>query len=182
MHTLEALNHAEEEDAVRLLEPLIERAPAIARRVARRRPFWSADDLSRAIRRELEDLDEDQCLELFRAHPELAPTNPLTMTPASQSEQGRLNLTVDDNAFRSRLDALNASYRERFGFPFITALARHRDMHSVLAEFEERLHGDIASEMARALEQVTAVSAARVQAMFGNEDRTPASADTGTGR
>ncbi len=177
MHTLEALNHADEEDAVLLLEPLIERAPAIARRVASRRPFWSADDLRTAIRRELEALDENERLDLFRAHPELAPGNPLAMTRASQSEQGRLNLTTDDNAFRDRLDDLNARYRQRFGFPFITALVRHRDMDSVLAEFEARIDADSATEMSRALEQVAAVSAARVEALFGDSNSVPAGAD-----
>ncbi len=177
MHTFEALNHADEEDAVLLLEPLIERAPAIARRVARYRPFRSTDELGRAIRRELELLDSAALVELFRAHPELAPGNPLAMTRASQSEQGRLNLTADDNAFRARLDELNGRYRERFGFPFITALVRHRDMESVLAEFEARIDADRETEMRRALEQVAAVSAARVEALFGGSDSVAAKAD-----
>jgi len=149
-----------------LLEPLIERAPVIARRVAKRRPFNNADDLRKAIRRELLSLNEEERVRLFRAHPELASVNPLSMTSASQSEQGRLNLTSDTNEFKARLDELNARYRGKFGFPFITALVRHKGMDSVLSEFETRLSADRESELEQALEQVAAVSASRVKAVF----------------
>jgi OHCU decarboxylase len=160
------LNRADEEQAVLLLAPLIERAPMIARRVAKRRPFKTIDDIQKAIRRELLGLNEEERVLLFRAHPELAPTNPLSMTSASQSEQGRLSLTSGTNNFRAQLDELNARYRSKFGFPFITALVRHKGMDSVLAEFETRLSADRESEIEQALEQVAIVSSSRVQAVF----------------
>lgn len=166
MDNLEELNRANEERAVGLLEPLIERAPVIAQRVARRRPFKSTDDLRKAIRMELLGLNEEERVQLFRAHPELMPMNPLSMTTASQSEQGRLNLTSDSNKFRQRLDELNTRYRDKFGFPFITALVRHKGMDSVLSEFEMRLSADLESEIEQALEQVATVSSSRVKAAF----------------
>jgi OHCU decarboxylase len=166
MDKLAELNLADEEQAVLLLEPLIERAPVIARRVAKHRPFKTADDIRKAIRRELLGLNEEECVRLFRAHPELAPVNPLSMTSASQSEQGRLNLTSDTNDFRARLDELNVRYRGKFGFPFITALVRHKGIESVLSEFETRLSADRESEIEQALEQVAIVSSSRVNAVF----------------
>ncbi len=167
MDKLCELNRADEERAISLLAPLIEQAPEIARRVALHRPFENADDLRRVIRSELIDLDEAQRVRLFRAHPELAPENPLSMTQASQSEQGRLNLTSCGNEYRARLDELNARYRARFGFPFITALVRHKNMESVLSEFEARLCADRASEIESAIDQVYSVSSWRVCAAFG---------------
>ena len=166
MDNLEEINLADEEQAVLLLEPLIERAPMIAKGVVRHRPFKSADDIRKAIRRELLDLKEEERLTLFCAHPELSPTNPLSMTSASQSEQGRLNLTTDTNEFKARLDDLNKCYRDKFGFPFITALVNHKDMDSVFSEFETRLLADPKSEIEQALEQVVAVSASRVKVLF----------------
>ena len=193
MDKLEELNSASEEQAVLLLEPLIERAPEIARRVARRRPFESADDLRQAMRSELLNLNEEERVRLFQAHPELAPMNPLSMTNASQSEQGRLNLTSDSNEFKSRLDELNARYLDKFGFPFITALVRHEDMDSVLSEFETRISADRESEIEQALEQVAAVSSSRVKTVFERngpdqtqdaaadiEERPPASGQAGS--
>jgi len=167
MDKLSALNQADEDRAVLLLEPLIERAPEIARRVAGHRPFGGTDDIRKAIRSELLCLSEAERVSLFRAHPELAPDNPLSMTRASQAEQGRLSLTSDTNEHRARLDELNAQCRSKFGFPFITALVRHPDMNSVLEEFEARLSADRESEIERALEQISTVSSSRVTAAFG---------------
>lgn len=180
MQKLGELNRANEERAAQLLEPLIERAPVIAQRVAKRRPFKSAEDIRKAIRSELHDLNKEERVQLFRAHPELAPTNPLSMTSASQSEQGRLSLTSQTNECKAQLDEMNARYRDKFGFPFITALVRHKGMDSVLSEFESRLAADLESEIERALEQVATVSLSRVEAIFEcsrsakSQDETPA--------
>jgi len=180
MGTLSELNGGNEVQATALLEPLIERAPEIAARVARRRPFQSADDLHQTIRQELLSLDETERVSLFRAHPELAPDNPLAMTGASQSEQGRLNLTTETNEYRDRLADLNAKYHGKFGFPFITALVRHQSMQSVLTEFEVRLTKDRATEIEQAMVQVVTVSSARVRAAFGCE-KAEASQDATSG-
>ena len=170
MDRLRELNCADEEHAVALIAPLIERAPNIAKKVARRRPFLRIDDLLEAIRLELFELSENDRVELFKAHPELAPDNPLAMTSESQLEQGRLNLTSHQNECRARLSDLNARYREKFGFPFITALVRHPDIDSVLREFEARLTNDRQSEIQLAIDQIALVSSARVQASFGSKD------------
>jgi OHCU decarboxylase len=178
MVRLDELNIAAEERAVVILEPLIERAPEIARRVARHRPFSAADGISQAIRSELLKLETTSQIDLFRAHPELAPDNPLAMTCASQQEQGRLNLTSDRNKFRIRLADLNARYATKFGFPFITALVRHNDINSVLAEFEARLGNSREQEIQQAIDQICHVSSSRVQKAFG-ENSADASRDAG---
>ena len=170
MDRLSELNCADEERAVALIAPLIERAPEIARKVAHHRPFQSPDDLVRAIRRELLGLGEAERIDLFWAHPELAPDNPLAMTNKSQSEQGRLNLTSGEHKYRARLSDLNARYRERYGFPFITALVRHPDIDSVLTEFEARLTSDRKSEIQQAIDQIAMVSSSRVRASFDFDD------------
>lgn len=167
MDRLSELNFADEQRAVSLVAPLIERAPEIAKRVARRRPFQTADQLSQAIRSELLELDDFQRIELFKAHPELAPDNPLAMTIESQSEQGQLNLTSQDSEHRARLSDLNARYREKYGFPFITALVRHQDIDSVLVEFEARLTSDRRSEIQQAIDEIATVSSSRVRTSFG---------------
>jgi OHCU decarboxylase len=164
---LDEINRASDDHAALLLKPLIERAPHIAERVARRRPFPTVGQLCTAIRAELVALSETERVALFRSHPELAPNDPLTMTQESRAEQDRLRLTAGDNAYRVRLAALNARYADKFGFPFITALARHRDMDSVMAEFEARMAADRSSEIDAAIEQVAAVSTSRVAALVG---------------
>ena len=170
MSKLNELNGADEEQAILLVAPLIERAPNIAKRVVDHRPFQTSDDLFRAIKSELLALSEAELVDLFRGHPELAPENPLAMTNESQSEQGRLNLNSHHNEHRARLSDLNARYREKYGFPFITALVRHPSMDSVLEEFQARLTGDRESEIREAVEQIATVSSSRVRASFGPGD------------
>lgn len=179
MDRLDELNTADEDRAVSLVSPLIERAPHVARKVARARPFADVEALALAIRRELSGLDEAERIALFQAHPELAPGDPQSMTRESQGEQGRLNLTSAHNRYRARLTELNAAYRGRFGFPFIVALARHTDAESVLAAFERRLAADRATEIETALAEVIAVSLARLQTAFGTA--LPAGADAAEG-
>ncbi|WP_299987164.1 2-oxo-4-hydroxy-4-carboxy-5-ureidoimidazoline decarboxylase [uncultured Ruegeria sp.] len=168
MDRLKQLNSAEEAQAVNLLSPMIERAPKIAARVAKQRPFTDVHALNQAIRTELNSLSISEKIDLFLEHPELAPRNPLSMTEASQDEQGRLDLTGSTNRYRQELYRLNAQYREKFGFPFIIALVRHDTMESVLSEFETRIRQTRDTEIAAAIEQVMAVSASRVKRAFEN--------------
>lgn len=168
MTNLEALNRAIAADAAEMLTPVIERAPEVAGLVAARRPFANVAELCQAIREALFSLEEEQRIRLFRAHPELAPDTPLAMTPESQSEQARLELTSPNNAYRTKLDALNRQYRDKFGFPFITALVRHRKMESVIAEFETRLAASRSREIEAAIEQIATVSASRVSALLND--------------
>lgn len=177
MSLLGDLNAANDAQAFELVSPLIERAPHVARKVARARPFASIEALALAIRRELHGLNEAERIALFRSHPELAPDDPLSMTRESRGEQGRLDLTSADNRHRARLADLNAAYRARFGFPFITALVRHADMASVLGEFERRLAADRAAEIETALGEVATVSLSRLRAAFGDAEPAGAGAD-----
>lgn len=166
MDRLEQLNSADEMQAVKLLSPMIERAPQIAARVARHRPFTDVRALNQAIWTELHNLSISEKIDLFREHPELAPNNPLSMTEASQNEQGRFDLTDSSHRYREMLSRLNAQYREKFGFPFIIALVRHDNMESVLSEFEARMERNRDTEIAAAIEEVIAVSASRVEHAF----------------
>ena len=168
MIKLEALNRASAKDATEMLTPAIERAPEVAALVAERRPFDDLAALQVAIRDALRSLDEAQRIRLFRAHPPLAPENPLEMTRESQSEQGRLELTCADNSHREKLDELNRYYKEKFGFPFITALVRHRNLDSVIEEFEARLVASRPAEIEAAIEQIATVSSSRVSALFND--------------
>ena len=167
MTNLEHLNEADNDQAFHLLEPLIERAPSIAFRVAKKRPFNNVEEIALAIAEELHNLDDESRIALFNSHPELAPDKPLEMTRESQNEQSRLQLTESFNDEILRLKALNTEYREKFGFPFITALVRHENLASVLDEFKVRLSNDKKAEMDKAIDQVAIVSKARVLKKFG---------------
>jgi OHCU decarboxylase len=107
---------------------------------------------------------EARQLALLRSHPELAGQEARagTMTPDSQSEQGRLGLLTLDAATVQQIEALNLRYRERFGFPFIVALRLHDSLASVLQTGETRLTNDDHTERHRALQQVCEVMRGRL--------------------
>lgn len=159
---LEALNRASEADAAQMLEPVLERSPWLARRIAHARPFSDVADLSDHIKAQIIALSDDERLLLLRAHPELAPPEPTLMTSASRDEQGRLSLDRADGQIGARLRQLNAQYHARHGFPFIIALHSARDIASVLDQFASSLDRDTESEMTRALGAVASVAAARL--------------------
>jgi len=175
---LERLNAADNDKAIKLLEPLIERAPHIAQQLVQKRPFKDAKDISTAIAAELMRINDESRIALFNAHPELAPDKPLEMTEESQSEQARLHLTTDFNAEIEELKKLNLEYKAKFGFPFITALVRHENLASVLDEFRARLSGARKAEMDEAIGQVMIVSNARVLKSFGASANSGASHET----
>ena len=164
---LERLNKADAAEAAQILLPMIERAPMVAKQVAARRPFANAQTLAQAVLDQINALTTEAKLDLFRAHPELAPSAPSEMTEASQVEQGRLGLVEPDAALRQRFYDLNAKYQARFGFPFILALHRMPDVQEVLAVFEARLKQSPEEEIAQACAEIASVSAARIAKAFG---------------
>lgn len=163
MPTLAQLNQAPPADFLALLGPVFEHAPWVAEGVLPQRPFASLDALHAALLAELHALDEPALLALLRGHPELAGAQARagTMTADSVAEQGELARL--DGAAAARWDALNAAYRERFGFPFILCIRRHSHA-SALQAFERRLRAGRAEELQQALEEIAAISRLRLAA------------------
>jgi OHCU decarboxylase len=156
------LNGAPVADATQMLEQVLERAPWLAGRVAAARPFADAQRLADHIGTEIAALSRDETLTLLQAHPELAPASPTSMTLASQSEQGRLDLAQPDDDLAAQLSDLNRRYRLRHGFPFIVALHAKKDIASVFAQFLSSLDQDTATEITRARGEVVSVARARL--------------------
>jgi 2-oxo-4-hydroxy-4-carboxy-5-ureidoimidazoline decarboxylase len=97
----------------------------------------------------------EEQLALIRAHPELAGKAAVDgrLTEASAAEQASAGLDRLTQAEFDRFHALNAAYREKFGFPFIICV-RLTDKAGILAAMERRLAHDRATEIATALDQI----------------------------
>lgn len=159
---LETLNSSSLADAARLLQPCLERAPWLASRVARRRPFDGIDHLGQCIEHQILSLDTEERLTLLRAHPELAPTSPEAMTQESQDEQDRLALSRPTASVGEQLGDLNRRYRRKHSFPFIIALHSRPSIESVLEAFHARLDQDTENEINCALQEVISVARSRL--------------------
>lgn len=106
----------------------------------------------------------EEQLALIRAHPELAGKAAIdkTLTEASAAEQASAGLDRLTEAEFGQFHALNAAYRERFGFPFIICV-RLTDKAGILAAMEARLANDRDTEIATAIAQIGEIVRLRLE-------------------
>ena len=110
------------------------------------------------------DASPEEQLALIRAHPELAGKTAVdgTLTEASAAEQASVGLDRLTQGEFDRFHALNAAYRDRFGFPFIICV-RLTDKAGILAAMERRLGNDRDTEIAEALAQIGEIVRLRLE-------------------
>jgi len=104
----------------------------------------------------------EEQLALIRAHPELAGKAAVALTEASAAEQASAGLDRLTQAEYDRFHALNAAYRQKFGFPFIICV-RLTDKAGILAAMERRLANDRDTEIATALDEIGEIVRLRLE-------------------
>jgi 2-oxo-4-hydroxy-4-carboxy-5-ureidoimidazoline decarboxylase len=132
------------------MSALFEHSPWVEKR-ADARP--SSGDRHADLMAVVHDATPAEQLALIRAHPELAGKAAVALTAASAAEQASAGLDRLTQSEFDRFHALNAAYREKFGFPFIICV-RLTDKAGILAAMERRLASDRATEIAEALAQI----------------------------
>lgn len=169
---LSHLNGSDGRAAAALLEPLVERSPWVAVAALSERPFVSGEAVAEALIEVILSADLATRRAVFRAHPELAGEEAAAgrMTEASTDEQSRLGLTSLAAGEADRLANLNASYRSRFGYPYIVALHRVPDLRALFADFERRLKANPVEEHVTALAEIASVIRRRATGAFGGRD------------
>ena len=112
----------------------------------------------------LYDATPEEQLALIRAHPELAGKAAVdgTLTQASAAEQASAGLDRLTQAEFDRFHALNAAYRDKFGFPFIICV-RLTDKAGILAAMERRLANGRDAEIATALDEIGKIVRLRLE-------------------
>ena len=106
----------------------------------------------------------EEQLALIRAHPELAGKAAVdgSLTQASAAEQASAGLDRLSQEEFDRFHALNAAYREKFGFPFIICV-RLTGKARILAAMERRLANDRDTEIATALGEIGEIVRLRLE-------------------
>jgi 2-oxo-4-hydroxy-4-carboxy-5-ureidoimidazoline decarboxylase len=106
----------------------------------------------------------EEQLALIRAHPELAGKAAIDggLTDCSAAEQASAGLDRLTPAEFDRFHALNAAYRDKFGFPFVICV-RLTDKAGILAAMESRLANDRDTEIATAIEQIGEIVRLRLE-------------------
>jgi OHCU decarboxylase len=120
-----------------------------------------------ALRTQFRMATPEERLAVLRAHPDLAGKLAAAkrLTEASTAEQASAGLDALTDEERERFTALNTSYVQKFGFPFIIAVRDH-DKASILETFERRLANTAAEEFVTASAQVERIALLRLKAIL----------------
>ena len=161
--TLAELNACTQPRFVETLGWIFEASSWVAERAWHARPFASVDDLHRAMTAAMDRATPDERLALLCAHPDLGTR--ARMSDASVGEQQGAGLDRLTAPEFDRLQQLNLSYREKFGFPFLFAV-KGSTKHDVLAALERRLLAAPEEELAEALRQVRRIAMFRLQELL----------------
>ena len=140
---------------------LFEHSPWVEAR-AEARP--SSGDRHADLMAVVHEATREEQLALIRAHPELAGKAAVDgmLTGASAAEQASAGLDRLTQAEFDRFHALNAAWRDKFGFPFIICV-RLTDKAGILAAMESRLGNDRDTEIAEAIQQIGEIVRLRLE-------------------
>ena len=172
--TLEKINASATAEFVALLEGTYEHSPWISERAASARPFASLVALKLALAKVVRESGREAQLGLIRAHPELAGKAMVskTLTAESTNEQGKAGLTECSPEEFAQIQHLNASYNQKFGFPFILAVRGPRGVGlnkaEIITTFERRLGNHPDFELAECLRNIHRIAEIRLNDKFGH--------------
>ena len=138
-----------------------EHSPWVAEAAEEMRPLQDRDAIVAAFEQVLRAAGRAAKLALIRAHPDLA-TKAQSIADDSRREQAGAGLDALSPEEFGRFEALNKTYRERFGFPFILAI-RGATKADILVSFEERLGNSPETEFERALDEITRIFRFRIE-------------------
>ncbi|MDT4838764.1 Uric acid degradation bifunctional protein [compost metagenome] len=162
-YTLAQLNTMPVAEFVQVLGGIYEHSPWFAETAATQRPFADAAALAQALRSAVDEAGEAAQLKLVRAHPELAGKAAVRgeLTAESTREQSGAGLNLCTPEEFDRLQALNAAYNQKFGFPFILAV-RGYDRHGIIAEFARRVENSPKEELQTCVNQIHRIAQFRL--------------------
>ncbi len=163
MASIERINQFTPAEFSAAFGKVYEHSPWIAERAFAQRPFASATALLLALWGVVQSASPQEQLALLNVHPELAGKEAQggTLTEASNHEQSAAGLGTLDAAQRAELTALNRSYLERFGFPFIIC-ARLNSRDAIFGSLRARLTNSRDQELQNALAQVGQIARLRL--------------------
>lgn len=157
--SISALNALDRAAFVARFGAVYEHSPWVAEQAWASRPFADREALDAAMRDAVLRAGRGRQLELLRAHPKLGTR--LALSDFSRAEQSGAGIGAATDADRAELQALNARYEARFGFPFILAV-RNATPAEILASCRRRVDADPAEEFDEALRQVFRIAGFRL--------------------
>jgi len=165
------------EKIVNVLGGIYEHSPWVAEKFTEEdeetlKTISTVSELAVRLKSIVNESSDEQKLALLRAHPDLcAKVDALkTLTTESQDEQSKSGLQSMTGEELSKFKAMNESYKNKFGFPFILAV-RNASKDTVLSALEGRLYNSSSQrEFNVALEQVHNIAWMRLLTKVNTDD------------
>ena len=146
---LDQVNQMSLEDFSKTFAGLYQNVPWAVERAYAQRPFSDTDDLRSAFQEAMFGATPEEQLELLQSYPDLGAT---TLKQAeSHRDQSALGLNQMHDEDYAEFAALNAKYREKFGFPYVAAVRSAGSRSELLDNGEIRLQHSPSQERATAL-------------------------------
>jgi 2-oxo-4-hydroxy-4-carboxy-5-ureidoimidazoline decarboxylase len=161
--TVAEVNRMDQPEFVAALGWLFEHSPWVANRAFSARPFANLNALHAAMVQEVEQATFAESLALLQAHPDLSTR--ARVSEASTAEQAGAGLDSLTPAEFEQLQRLNASYRGRFGFPFLLAV-KGSTKHDILRALQARMENSPEDEYREALRQVYRIARFRLEGLI----------------
>jgi 2-oxo-4-hydroxy-4-carboxy-5-ureidoimidazoline decarboxylase len=161
--SIAGLNALPVEEFVQALGGIFEKSPWVAQSASTGRPYPSRGALLAAMVANVESAGAESLLDLIRAHPDLGARlqERAALTPESLHEQGGAGLFSIEDSELDRLRALNKTYSEKFGFPFIIC-ARLSSLDTIFESLQHRLENSREEELAEAWRQIQKIAELRL--------------------
>jgi 2-oxo-4-hydroxy-4-carboxy-5-ureidoimidazoline decarboxylase len=162
--TIDQINQFSKSEFINAFSSIFEHSPWVADQAYSLKPFQSIEDLHQKMVDIVRGSGHDPQLKLICAHPELAGKAAVRkdLTHHSLNEQSGAGLDQCSSEEFELLQALNAKYLEKFGFPFILAVKGH-NRQSIIQNFSNRLNNEIAVEFQECLEQIYRIAQFRLE-------------------
>lgn len=141
-----------------------------AKRMSDARPFSNADELSSKADETWWNLDEEDWLEAFRAHPKIGEKKAAAAQSADAQRWSAQEQSESERAAAETKAALadgNREYEKRFGFIFIIC-ATGKSAEEMLAALNARLNNDSKTELRAAAEEQRKITQLRLQKLLEN--------------
>jgi 2-oxo-4-hydroxy-4-carboxy-5-ureidoimidazoline decarboxylase len=167
--TLPQLNSLSDDEFVRVVGPVFEHSPWIAKATWPKRPFASIEELHRTLCKAVLAAAEEKQLALIRAHPDLVGQAAFggTLTRESAGEQASAGLNSLSPEEIALFQRQNATYKNKFKFPFVIC-ARLNKKEAILAGFERRLKNSRHQEIKTALEEIFKIAELRLRDLIAD--------------
>jgi len=139
---------------------IFEHSPWVVERAAAAAPYADGAALHLAFMDVVAQASPEEQMALIMAHPELG-VKSVPLTEASDAEQTGAGLKALIEEEFTQFAALNAAYRQKFGFPFIICVRMHSKA-KIFAIMRKRLLNDLATERAQALFEIGHIARLRL--------------------